>query len=114
MAAVFERKKAMTVAGAVLVLWFALNLIINLLEVFGSTTPDLYVYLAILIPVATFAAGYVGVAGFRRFVLSLDLRLLTIVQCWRVVGATFFSFMPLTFCPRCGPFQQPSATLQLV
>ncbi len=90
MAALFERKKAIAVTGAVLVLWFALNLIINLLEVFGPTTPDLYVYLAILIPAALLAASYVGVAGFRRFLLSIDLRLLIMVQGWRVVGAVFF------------------------
>ncbi len=70
MAAVFERKMAIAVTGAVLVLWFALNLIINLLEVFGPTTPDLYVYFAILIPAALLAASYVGVAGFRRFLLG--------------------------------------------
>ena len=76
----FERNKAITVTGAVLVLWFALNLIINRLEVFGPTAPDLYVYLAILIPVALWVAGYVGVAWFRQYLLSLDLRLLTIIQ----------------------------------
>ena len=72
MAAVFERKKALTVTGAVLVLWFSLILVIDLLELFGPSTTSLYTYLAIVIPVAIFAAGYVGVAGFRRFVLSLD------------------------------------------
>jgi hypothetical protein len=90
MAAMLERKKAMTVTGGVLVIWISLILVINLLKLFGPSTTDLFTYLAILIPVAIFAVGYVGVAGFRRFVLSLDLRLLTIVQGWRVVGAAFF------------------------
>ncbi len=104
MAAMFERKMAIGVTGAVLVLWFALNLIINLLEVFGPTTPDLYVYLAILIPVALLAAGYAGAAGFRRYLLSLDLRLLTIVQCWRVVGAAFFFLYAFNVLPKVWAF----------
>ncbi len=114
MAALFERTKAIAVTGAVLVLWFALNLIINLLEVFGPTTPDLYVYLAILIPAALLAVSYVGVAGFRRFLLSIDLRLLIMVQGWRVVGPPSSSFMPLTCCPGRGHSRQHSATSQLV
>ena len=103
MAAVFERKMAIAVTGAVLVLWFALNLIINLLGVFGPTTPDLYVYLAILIPVALLAASY-GVAGIRRFLLSIDLRLLIIVQGWRVVGAAFFFLYAFNVLPRLWAF----------
>ena len=90
MVAVFGSKKAITLTGVFLVFWFSLILVIDLLELFGPSNTDLYTYLAILIPVAIFAAGYIGVAGFRRFVLSLDLQLLTIVQAWRVVGTAFF------------------------
>ncbi len=103
MTAMFERKKAITVTGVVLVLWFALNLIINLLEVFGPTTPDLYVYLAILIPAALLAASYVGVT-FRRFLLSIDLRLLIMVQGWRVVGAVFFFLYAFNVLPKVWAF----------
>ena len=80
MVAAFGSKKAITMTGVFLVLWFSLILVIDLLELFGPSNTDLYTYLAILIPVAIFAAGYIGVAGFRRFVLSLDLQLLTIVR----------------------------------
>ncbi len=104
MAAVFERKMAIAVTGAVLVIWFALNLIINLLGVFGPTTSDLYVYLAILIPVALLAASYIGVAGIRRFLLSIDLRLLIIVQGWRVVGAAFFFLYAFNVLPKVWAF----------
>ena len=99
MVAAFGSKKAITMTGVFLALWFSLILVIDLLELFGPSNTDLYTYLAILIPVAIFAAGYIGVAGFRRFLLSLDLRLLTIVQCWRVVGAASSSFMPLNVLP---------------
>ena len=98
-------------SGVALALWFSLILVMSLLELFGPSNTDLYTYLAILIPVAVFAAGYVGVAGFRQFVLSLDLRLLTIVQSWRVVGAGFFFCMPITCCRECGRSQGPLATL---
>ena len=82
--------KAMLVLGAVLALWFFLILGINLSQVFGPAVPDPYLYASIALPVALFAAGYLLIGWFRLFVLSLDLRLLTIVQSWRVVGAGFF------------------------
>ena len=103
----FERERTITVTGAVLVLWFSLMLALNFLGVFGPSTPDLYTYLAILVPLTLFAASYVGVAGFRRFVLSLDLRLLTIVQAWRVVGAAFFFLYAYNVLP--GEFAFPAA-----
>ena len=86
----FERNTAIIVTGSILALWFSLILTINQLEIIGPLAVDTYVYLSIFIPIALFLAGYAGVAAFRRFVLSLDLRLLVIVQSWRVVGAAFF------------------------
>ena len=71
MVAAFGSKKAITMTGVFLALWFSLILVIALLELFGPSNTDLYTYLAILIPIAVFTAGYVGVAGFKRFVLSL-------------------------------------------
>ena len=44
---------------------------------------------AVLAPPALFALAYIGVAAFRKYVLSLDLRFLTAVQCWRVLGGVF-------------------------
>ncbi len=104
MVAAFGSKKAITMTGVFLVLWFSLILVIDLLELFGPSNSDLYTYLAILIPVAIFAAGYIGIVEFRRFVLSLDLRLLTIVQCWRVVGAAFFFLYAFDVLPRVWAF----------
>ena len=40
-----------------------------------------------------------GTAEFRWFVLSLDVRLLTIVQAWRVVGAAFFFLYAINVLP---------------
>jgi hypothetical protein len=45
--------------------------------------------LAVAVPVAAFGIGYLTSAGFRQFVSSLDLRLLTAAQTFRVVGIVF-------------------------
>jgi hypothetical protein len=81
--------QARILAVGVLALWFALIFAGNSIGVF-QTRPDegpLNLLLAALAPIAVFAVSYAGLAGFRRFVLSLDLRLITIFQSWRVLGA---------------------------
>ncbi len=45
-----------------------------------------------IIPVTLFLLAYAMSATFRGFVLSLDIRTLTMVQLWRVIG---FAFLPL-------------------
>ena len=50
------------------------------------------VALSVAIPVALFFAAYFGSARFRDFVLAQDLRVLTRLQHWRVIG---FVFLPL-------------------
>lgn len=45
--------------------------------------------LAVVIPVALFVAAYNLAPRFRGFVLAQDLRALTMVQAWRVVGFSF-------------------------
>ncbi len=104
MLAMFERKKALVVTGSILALWFSLILTINQLEVIGPSSVDIYVYVSIFIPIALFAAGYAGIEGFRRFVLSIDIRLLVIVQSWRVVGAAFFFLYAYSILPRVWAF----------
>jgi len=104
MFAMFERERAIIVTGSILALWFSLILTINQLEVIGPSSVDTYVYISIFIPIALFAAGYAGIAGFRRFVLSIDIRLLVIVQSWRVVGAAFFFLYAYSILPRVWAF----------
>ncbi len=104
MLAMFERKKALVVTGSILALWFSLILTINQLEVIEPSSVDTYVYISILIPIALFVAGYAGIEGFRRFVLSIDIRLLVIVQSWRVVGAAFFFLYAYSILPRVWAF----------
>ncbi|MCH7554866.1 MAG: hypothetical protein IIC08_02535 [Proteobacteria bacterium] len=45
-----------------------------------------------LAPVALFLGAYAGSGEFRKYILSRDIRLLTMMQSWRVIG---FAFLPL-------------------
>ena len=47
------------------------------------------------IPVALFLAAYASSARFRRFVLAQDMRTLTMIQLWRVVGFAFLALYAL-------------------
>jgi hypothetical protein len=47
------------------------------------------VAVAALAPLLVFALWFAASAGFRRFALSLNPRVLTAVQSWRMVGFTF-------------------------
>jgi hypothetical protein len=68
----------------------------------GPGRPPLALLAAIVVPPALFLVAYRISAAFRRFVLSLDLRLLTAVQAWRVLGGMFlvlyaFNLRPALF-----------------
>lgn len=52
-----------------------------------------------VIPVAAFMFSYWLLPSFRRFVLAQDIRLLTAVQLWRVVGLAFLLLNALNFLP---------------
>lgn len=80
-----------TTTWGVLVVWFLAALAAG---VMGAFTPDpgrapINVVLAVGSPIVLFLIAYAAIARFRRFVLALDLRLLTIVQSWRILGAMF-------------------------
>ena len=76
--------------AAALAAWFFLALGGSLLGAFDSgPRPPLPLGLAAVVPVAAFVAGYLTSSRFRVFVLSLDLRVLTLTQTFRVVGIVF-------------------------
>lgn len=93
MAQVVHTKYAISVQRltvAILGIWFLLAVAGSLLGVFDSTPrPPIALGLAAVVPVAIFAFGYRQSAGFRQFVLSSDLRLLTLAQTWRAGGIVF-------------------------
>jgi hypothetical protein len=75
---------------AVLVLWFLLAVAGCLLGVFDSEPrPPLPLGLAAIVPVALFTVSHLTSVRFRELVWSLDLRLLTLAQTWRVGGIVF-------------------------
>jgi hypothetical protein len=76
--------------AAVLAAWFFLALGGSLLGVFDSEPrPPLPLGLAAVVPVAVFGFSYLTSGRFRQFVSSLDLRILTVAQTWRVGGIVF-------------------------
>jgi hypothetical protein len=75
---------------AVLVGWFLLALGGSQLGVFDSEPrPPISLGLAAVVPVAVFAFCYLTSVRFQEFALSLDLRILTVAQTWRVGGIVF-------------------------
>jgi hypothetical protein len=76
--------------AAILVVWFLLAVAGSLIGIFDSEPrPPVPLGLAVVIPVALFAIWYLTSVGFRELVWSLDLRLLTLAQTWRVGGIVF-------------------------
>jgi hypothetical protein len=76
----------LTILGA----WFLLALGGSLLGVFDSEPrPPIMLGLAAGLPIIVFALRYATSTAFRQFVLSLDLRTLTLAQTWRVAGIAF-------------------------
>lgn len=92
---------------SVLVVWFLLALAGSLHGDFDSEPqPPIPLGLAAVVPVAAFAICYATSAAFRHFVLSLDLRLLTLAQTWRVGGLVFVVLYLLGKLP--GTFALPA------
>src|ERR671922_233098 len=76
----------------VLVAWLLLALVGSLLGAFDSEPrPPIPLGLAAVVPVAGFVACYLVSVRFRQFVSSLDLRVLTLAQTWRVGGVVFLA-----------------------
>src|SRR4051812_50133235 len=53
--------------------------------------PPLAIVAGATLPLAIFAAAYLGSRAFRDFVLSADLRLVAALQAWRWAGLGFLS-----------------------
>ena len=113
MSAFVETRSTRILIVGVLLVWFSLILVGNFRGIFrpGPDEPPLNLLLAALIPVAVFAISYVSFAGFRRFVLSLDLRLITLLQGWRVVGAGFLFLYAFDILP--GLFALPAGWIDI-
>ncbi len=103
-----DRRNISSILTAILAAWFLLVLAAGLAGVFeaGPSRPPLTVLVAVAGPPMIFAAAYRASRRFRDFVLAIDLRLLTAVQSWRVIGVMFLAFYAYGLLP--GLFAWPA------
>jgi hypothetical protein len=88
--------------------WAALTLLLNVLGVFATPPdkPPLPLLIAVIGPPIVFVIAYACSAHVRTRALRLNLRLLTAMQAWRVIGAMFLVLMAFGFLP--GTFAWPA------
>ena len=88
--------------------WFVFALSASAFHLFltSPTTPPPPTGLAVLTPILVFLAWFRISPGFRAFALSLDSRLLTMVQCWRIAGYVFLVLYAYRILP--GVFALPA------
>jgi hypothetical protein len=88
--------------------WAALSFILNVFGVF-ATRPDQLPFallVAVIGPPILFVIAYSLSTYVRTVSLSLDLRLLTAMQAWRIIGAMFLVLMTFRLLP--GVFAWPA------
>jgi len=84
-----------SIAGWLVAAWGALVLALNVLGVFATPPerPPVPLLIAVLGPPIVFGVAYASSARVRAWALRLDLRLLTAMQAWRVIGGMFLVLM---------------------
>ena len=97
-----------TLAAAALAIWIAAVLSLASTGAFAAspTQPPLGIFLAIVLPPLLFALLYRLSRRFRAFALAIDLRWLTAIQGWRVLGAMFLALYAFGLLP--GLFAWPA------
>jgi hypothetical protein len=87
---VTNAKYAKLTTGLIFV-WFLFSLTASALHLFRTEPdqPPIPIGLAVLIPIGIFAIWSAVSQPFRKFLLSINLRALTIVQAWRIAGFVF-------------------------
>ena len=91
-----------------LAIWFASVLALASVGAFAGspTQPPLGLFLAVVLPPLLFALLYRLSGRFRSFALAIDLRWLTAIQAWRVIGVMFLAFYAFGLLP--GLFAWPA------
>jgi hypothetical protein len=94
--------------GVVLSVWLLSVLVAGHEGIFEAAAgqPPLGLLIALVAPLLLFAVLYRTSSAFRRFVLETDLRFLTVVQAWRVVGVMFLALYAFDLLP--GLFAWPA------
>jgi hypothetical protein len=103
-----DRRDLSSLLTVVLAAWLLGVLVAGIAGVFesGPTSPPLAVLMAVAAPPLLFAAAYRASRRFRDFVLAIDLRLLTAIQGWRVLGGMFLVLYAFDLLP--GAFAWPA------
>jgi hypothetical protein len=91
-----------------------LSIILNVLGVFAThpDKPPFGLLISVIGPPTLFIIAYYFSARVRTLSLSLDLRLLTAMQAWRVIGGMFLVLMSLGLLP--GTFAWPAGIGDLI
>ena len=94
--------------------WGALVVALNALRVFATQPerPPVPLLIAVLGPPIVFGLAYASSARVRAWALRLDLRLLTAMQAWRVIGGMFLVLMWFRVLP--GTFAWPAGIGDLI
>lgn len=94
--------------SGLIALWFIFSVSASALGLFRNDSARLGLGIAIAAttPLLIFFLWFAGSPRFREFTLSLDSRLLTIVQTWRIVGSVFLVLYGLALLP--GIFALPA------
>ena len=105
---------SLTPAVAVLVLWAAISVALGGCGTFETVPGQLPIalLLSLALPMVVFAIVYVGSDSFRRYVLGLDLRWLTAIQGWRIIGGMFLVLMSFNLLP--GAFAWPAGVGDMI
>ncbi len=87
--------------AVLLLLWLAAAYVIGVEGLLANQQSAVMAPIALsaIIPVALFLLAYGVSERFRRFVLSQDLRTLTMVQHWRVIGFVFLALYAFDVLP---------------
>jgi hypothetical protein len=88
--------------------WFVFPLLASTFHLFQNPpkTPPIAFGMAVLVPFLVFLGWYWTSQSFRAFVLSLDLRVLTMLQSWRIAGFGFLALYTYKVLP--GSFALPA------
>jgi hypothetical protein len=88
--------------------WAALSVILNMLGIFINPLdkPPLALLVSVILPPILFLIGYALSSKVRTLSLNLDLRLLTAMQAWRIIGAMFLVLLTFPLFP--GVFAWPA------
>ena len=97
-----------TLTAATLAIWLGGVLALAAVGAFAAspTQPPLGIFLAVVLPPLLFALLYRMSGRFRTFALAIDLRWLTAIQAWRVIGVMFLAFYAFGLLP--GLFAWPA------